>query len=91
MTTATFDSREFINELTGSGMPERQAEAVVRTVTKVMDANLATKADIELIHKDMEILRKDMSVMKRDIIIWLGGAIIAATTIVINFMPVAAP
>ena len=49
---------------------------------------LVTAQDIRL---QIERLRKDMSAAKRDIIIWLGGAIIAATTIVINFMPVAAP
>ncbi len=41
-----FDTHEDIQELVNSGMPERQAETVVRQRVRLLERNLATKADI---------------------------------------------
>ena len=42
-----FDTHEDIQELVNSGMPEPQAETVVRQRLRLLERNLATKADIE--------------------------------------------
>ena len=41
-----FDTHEDIQELVKSGMPEPQAETVVRQRVRLLERNLATKADI---------------------------------------------
>ena len=41
------DTHEDIQELVKSGMPEPQAETVVRQRVRLLEGNLATKADIE--------------------------------------------
>ena len=41
-----FDTHEDIQELVNSGMPEPQAETVVRQRVRLLERNLATKADI---------------------------------------------
>ena len=41
-----FDTHEDIQELVNSGMPEPQAETVVRQRLRLLERNLATKADI---------------------------------------------
>ena len=41
-----FDTHEDIQELVNSGMPEAQAETVVRQRVRLLERNLATKADI---------------------------------------------
>ena len=41
-----FDTHEDIQELVNSGMPEPQAETVVRQRVRLLERNLASKADI---------------------------------------------
>ena len=47
-----FDTHEDIQELVNSGMPERQAETVVRQRVRLLERNLATKADIETLRQE---------------------------------------
>ena len=47
-----------VNELVSAGMPERQAETVVRQQAKLLEQNLATKTDIEAIKAEIEALRQ---------------------------------
>lgn len=78
---------ENVEELVDVGMPEAQAKVVVRQQAEFKDGLVTMQ------HHDLtiELLRKEMAMMKRDLIIWLGGAIVAATTIIINFRPVVTP
>ena len=46
MNSITFDTQELVRELRTSGLPQEQAEAVVRTIVK-SHAELSTKSDIE--------------------------------------------
>ncbi len=46
MSTLTFDTLELVNELRSSGIPQEQAEAVVRTIVKTHDG-LAKKSDLD--------------------------------------------
>ena len=52
-----FDTHRFVKRLTGSGFTERQAETLADEHVALLNANLATKADIAEIKADVEALR----------------------------------
>ena len=52
-----FDSHRFVKRLTGSGFTEKQAETLAEEHVALLNANLATKADIAEVKADMEALR----------------------------------
>ena len=54
-----FDTHEDIQELVNSGMPEPQAETVVRQRVRLLERNLATKADIAATNANIETLRQE--------------------------------
>ena len=56
-----FDTHEDIQELVKSGMPEPQAETVVRQRVRLLERNLATKADIAATNANIETLRQETS------------------------------
>ncbi|MCY3752306.1 MAG: hypothetical protein OXG54_13020, partial [Gammaproteobacteria bacterium] len=64
----TFDTLSAAQALRKSGFEDRQAEAIVTTISKAMSETVATKADLELqgsaIRKDLELqgsaIRKDL-------------------------------
>ena len=56
MSTFAFDSHAFVKELTEAGMPERQAEVLAGGQLRLIEADLATKADIELTRRDIKAL-----------------------------------
>ena len=66
--TLTFDTLAAAQGLRKSGFEDRQAEAVVTTISKAMSETVATKADLELqgtaFRKDLELqgtaFRKDL-------------------------------
>ena len=58
-TTLIIDTYEDIQELVKSGMPEPQAETVVRQRVRLLEGNLATKADIAAINANIETLRQE--------------------------------
>ncbi len=48
-----FDTHRFVKRLTESGFTERQAETLAEEHVALLNANLATKADIAAIHADI--------------------------------------
>ena len=54
-----FDTHEDIRELVEAGMPEPQAETVVRQRVRLLERNLATKADIVATNASIETLRQE--------------------------------
>ncbi len=54
-----FDTHEDIQELVNSGMPEPQAETVVRQRVRLLERNLATKAAIAATNASIETLRQE--------------------------------
>ena len=54
-----FDTHEDIQELVNSGMPEPQAETVVRQRVRLLERNLPTKADIAATNASIETLRQE--------------------------------
>ena len=81
------DTHEDIQELVKSGMPEPQAETVVRQRVRLLESNLATKADIAATNARIEKLRleteKLIALGKIDIIRWVVGANLGIAAIVV--------
>ena len=71
MSTVTFDTQELVRELRTSGMPQEQAEAVVRTIVSA-HSELAT--------------RRDLETMELRLTIKLGAFLTIAVGIIIAFM-----
>jgi hypothetical protein len=64
--TIVFDTFQYAKDLKKAGFTEIQIETQVKYAKKqcddvlaIIDNNLATKHDIELLRKDIEIIRKD--------------------------------
>ena len=49
-----FDRHRFVKRLTGSGFTEKQAETLAEEHAALLNANLATKADIAAVKTGME-------------------------------------
>ncbi|WP_424947336.1 hypothetical protein [Candidatus Spongiihabitans sp.] len=49
------ETHEFIKELAEAGLSERQAEIIARHQAAIVEKNLATKHDIEMLKKDLTI------------------------------------
>ena len=64
MTQLILDTHAAVNELVSAGMPERQAETVVRQQARLLEQNLATKADIEALRQGT---KTDIATIKADI------------------------
>ena len=58
-----FDTHRFVKHLTDNGFTERQAETLAEEHVALLNANLATKSDLEAV--------------KADLLKWLIGALIA--------------
>ena len=58
-TALILDTHADIQELIQSGMPEPQAETVVRQRVRLLEHNFATKADIEAVKADIEKLHQE--------------------------------
>ncbi|CAK0746408.1 DUF1640 domain-containing protein [uncultured Gammaproteobacteria bacterium] len=70
----TFDTMEFVEELKAAGVPEKQAMAQVRILSKATREHLVTQGHLDL---RMAELKADMREMEYRIIIRLGGIMIA--------------
>ena len=64
-----FDTHRFVKRLTESGFTERQAETLAEEHVALLNANLATKADL--------------AAVKADLLKWLIGALIAQGGLVV--------
>jgi hypothetical protein len=81
MTTITFDTLELVDKLKIAGIPQEQAEAVVRVIADTQN-NLVTKTDIEIglapIKTDLAVLKADSVTLK-----WMMGVLIAGVMSII--------
>jgi len=68
MTTITFDTLELVDRLKTAGIPQEQAEAVVRVIAEAQN-RLVTKDDLEIA---LSPLKTDLAVLK-----WMMGILIA--------------
>ena len=83
-----FDTHRFVKRLTETGFTEQQAETLADEHVALLNANLATKADIAKIEADIETLRQEtkadiakvearIETAKSDLMKWMIGALIA--------------
>ena len=70
-----FDTLTYANKLKEAGFTERQAQAQAEALVAVVDSNLATKTDIEMLRHD---LRADIAETRAEIIKWCVGAVFAS-------------
>ncbi|KJV05197.1 DUF1640 domain-containing protein [Methylocucumis oryzae] len=68
MTTITFDTLQLVDKLKAAGIPQEQAEAVVRTIAEAQ-TQLVTKTDLDIA---LAPLKTDLAVLK-----WMMGVMLA--------------
>ncbi len=82
-----FDTHRSVKRLTDCGFTEQQAEVLVDQQVALLDANLATKADIEAIRAEIEALRQEtkagIEAVKSDLLKWMFGALIAQSGLIV--------
>lgn len=87
MTQLILDTHAAVHELVSAGMPERQAETVVRQQARLLEQNLATKADSEATKASIEALRQETKALietaKVDLIKWIFGLNIATMSLLV--------
>ena len=85
--TLILDTHAAVHELVSAGMPERQAETVVRQQARLLEQNLATKADSEATKASIEALRQEtkagIETAKVDLIKWIFGLNIATMSLLV--------
>jgi hypothetical protein len=77
MSTLTFDTLKFANQLKTPGVPAVHAEAEAKALAEVFETNLselATKADLQEVETG---LRHEMASMKFELLKWIIGLAIA--------------
>ncbi len=70
MSTVTFDKLTYVTRLEKSGISREQAEAQADALDAALRDSVATKHDIEIVHKDIEMLRAELAMVK-----WLVSGI----------------
>ena len=72
-TPVIFDTLKAAQELRQTGFEDRQAEAVVETISKAVSETVATKADLQLVRSemamnaDLQLLRSDVGTLRSDV------------------------
>ena len=87
-----FDTHRFVKRLTESGFTEKQAETLAEEHVALLNANLATKADVARVEAGIDALRQETKAdiealrqetraaiesVKADLMKWQFGALIA--------------
>ncbi|MDI6792201.1 MAG: DUF1640 domain-containing protein [bacterium] len=92
---ATFDALEFVEELQSTGVPEAQAKAHARALSKAFNTfqeehlkELSTKGDLNLAIGDLKLeiekVRREIAETKTEIIKWVVGLLLVQTGIIIG-------
>ena len=90
-TTVTFDTLSAAKELRKTGFEDRQAEAVVTTISKAMSETVATKADLKLFQQSVDsrfekvYLRLDA--LENRLVLKLGGLMVTMTFLLLAIGP----
>lgn len=75
MTTITFDTLELVDKLKTAGIPQEQAEAVVRVIAEAQDS-LVTKEFLT------SSLKTEMADLRVDLFKWTAGALLAQAALI---------
>jgi len=76
MATIMLDTHAYIKKLKAVGISEEQAEVQAETLAGLIDNQLATKQDIELLRRDMKEMEMKLS-GEINLIKWMMGFILA--------------
>ena len=68
MTTVTFDTLQLVEKLKSSGIPQEQAEAIVRIIAEAQ-TQLTTNTDLEIA---LAPIKTDLAILK-----WMLGVLLA--------------
>ena len=89
-----FDTLKAAQELRKTGFEDRQAEAVVETISKAVSETVATKADLQLVRSDIgllrsefDLLRSEMASLENKIVIKLGGLMVTMIFLLLAIGP----
>lgn len=76
MSTVTFDTLELVAKLKTAGIPQEQAEAVVRVIADAQGV-LATKQDLKELKTDLD--KTEFAPIKTDLVVlkWMMGVLLA--------------
>ena len=77
------DALKFVDELKAAGASEELAKTHVRHLQEVIDSNLATKYDLELVKAE---LKKDIAESHNKSLVILVSVITVATTVLAFFI-----
>ncbi len=82
MNALVFDTLKFTKHMVAAGMPAEQAEALAEEQAHLVNDQLATKRDIELIRRDIKELeaatKRDLKELEHRMTIKLGGMMVIA-------------
>ena len=81
-----FDSHRFVKNLTAGGFTEQQAEVLADEQVQLLNANLATKADLHAVKADLQAveagLKAELHAVKADLLKWMMAAMTAQTGLI---------
>ena len=85
-----FDTHRFVKHLTENGFTEQQAEVLADEQVHLLNANLATQADVAAIHRGIDALRQEtragLAEVKSDLLKWMTGALIAQGGVIVALL-----
>ena len=61
-----FDTHRFVKHLTENGFTEQQAEVLADEQVHLLNANLATQADIAAIQRDIAAIQRDIDALRQE-------------------------
>ena len=61
-----FDTHRFVKRLTENGFTEQQAEVLADEQVSLLNANLATQADIAVIQRDIAAIHQDIDALRQE-------------------------
>ena len=89
--TVTFDTLSAAKELRKTGFEDRQAEAIVSTISKAMSETVATKADLKLFQQSVdsrfEKVHLRLDALENRLILKLGGLMVTMTFLLLAIGP----
>ncbi|NKC14850.1 MAG: DUF1640 domain-containing protein [Gammaproteobacteria bacterium] len=81
-----FDTHRFVKRLTDCGFTEQQAETLADEHVALLNANLATKADIAAVKADIAKVEAKIETVKADLLKWMFGAMIAQGGLIVTLV-----
>ena len=85
MTIITFDTLHLVDKLKSAGIPQKQAEAVIRVIAEAQD-QLVTKHDLKSALDDViNPIKIDLAILKTDslAIKWMMGILMAGVMFIV--------